>query len=32
MHYLSQSDKVDMHQRIIVVYICFKFHEIPLSG
>ena len=27
----ASQTKLDVHQRIIVIYICFKFHEILFS-
>ena len=32
MHYLSQSDKLDVHQWVKVIYNYFKFHKILFSG
>ena len=31
MYYLSRSDKLNVHQWLIVIYIYFKFHKILLS-
>ena len=28
MKYSNQSDELDVHQRLIVIYIYLKFHEI----
>ena len=32
MQYLNQSMKLDVHQRLIVIYIYYKFHEIWFRG
>ena len=32
MQYLNQSDETYVHQCLIVIYIYFKFHEIPCRG
>ena len=33
-HELPQASltKLDVHQRLMMIYICFKFHEIPFRG
>ena len=32
MNYQSEPDQTDVHQCLIVTYICFKFHEIQFRG
>ena len=32
MQYLNQSTELDVHQRLIVIYTCFKFHKIWFRG